>query len=92
MEKYVDIKSPFTGGKVKKIATVEAMEYKGKVYDVHVGYYQCEDTGEKFTTTKQDQEWYDELQTLAKAYKQYDHADTSCMVVAEPEETMRPTV
>lgn len=86
MEKYVDIKSPFTGGRVKEISTIEEMEYKGNVYDVHVRYYQCEDTGEKFTTTEQDQEWYDELHALATGDSQYDFADSTCMVVAEQEE------
>lgn len=84
MEKYVDIKSPFTGGRVKEISTTEEMEYKGVTYNVHVRYYQCEDTGEKFSTTEQDQEWYDELHALAASKKkQYEYTDTACMVVAE---------
>lgn len=71
---------------MKEISTIDKMEYKGKVYDVNVRYYQCEDTGEKFTTTEQDQEWYDELHSLAAASKkQYDYTDTACMDVAEGE-------
>lgn len=76
MERYVDIKSPYTGGKVKEISTTEVMEYRGHDYTVRVRYYQCEDTGERFSTTEQDQEWYDELHAMA---------DTDdCDIVAEP--------
>ena len=88
MEKYVDIKSPFTGGKVKEVFAIEDMEYQGVTYQVHVRYYQCVDTGEKFTTTEQDQEWYDELHTLAVSNKQYHQLDPECMVVAEPDPTI----
>lgn len=89
MEKYVDIRSPFTGGMVKEISGVEAMEYNGKTYNVHVRYYQCVDTGEKFTTTEQDQEWYDELHALAKSERRYDIAEAPSMVVAESEPMVR---
>ena len=34
-------------------------------YTVNVRYYQCEDTGEQFTTTEQDNLWTSEL------YSQY---------------------
>lgn len=84
MEKYVNIKSPFTGGRVKEISTIEEMEYNGMTYSVHVRYYQCEDTGEKFTTTEQDQEWYDELHSMAESQKkQYEYEDEYSMIVAE---------
>ena len=65
MEKYVDIKSPFTGGKVKEISTVEQHEFRNEQYSVHVRYYVCEDTGERFTTTEQDELLFNEL------YSQY---------------------
>ncbi len=65
MEKYVDIKSPFTGGKVKEISTIETHEFRKETYDVHVRYYVCEDTGEKFTTTEQDEFLFNDL------YSQY---------------------
>lgn len=54
MEKYVDMKSPFTGGRVKEIFAVEEKEFRKERFQVHVRYYVCEDTGEQFTTTSQD--------------------------------------
>ena len=65
MEKYVDIKSPFTGGKVKEISTVEEHEFRKEKFSVHVRYYVCEDTDERFTTTEQDELLFNEL------YSQY---------------------
>jgi transcriptional regulator with XRE-family HTH domain len=65
MEKYVDMVSPFTGGKVKEFSTVEEHEFRKETYSVHVCYYICEDTGEKFTTTGQDELLFNDL------YSQY---------------------
>lgn len=65
MEKYVDLKSPFTGGNVKEVSTVEQHEFRKELYPVHVRYYICEDTGERFTTTEQDKLIFNEL------YSQY---------------------
>ena len=65
MEKYVELKSPFTGGRVKEVSTVEEHEFRKEAYPVHVRYYVCEDTGEKFTTTEQDELLFNEL------YSQY---------------------
>ena len=65
MEKYVEIKSPFTGGRVKEVSTVEDHEFRKEIFPVHVRYYVCEDTGEKFTTTEQDELLFNEL------YSQY---------------------
>ena len=65
MEKYVDMVSPFTGGKVKEVSTVEEHEFRKETYSVHVCYYVCEDTGEKFTTTEQDELLFNDL------YSQY---------------------
>ena len=48
-----EIKSPFTGGKVKEIATTEKQEFRKEIFTVHARYYVYEDTGEKFTTTNQ---------------------------------------
>lgn len=64
-KQYVDIKSPFTGGKVFEVKDVEEKTFRGGKYMVNVRYYQCEDTGEQFTTTEQDSEWTTEL------YNQY---------------------
>ena len=36
MEKYVEIKSPFTGGKVKEVSTVEEHEFRKERFLVHV--------------------------------------------------------
>lgn len=65
MEKYVDIKSPFTGGKAKEVSTVEEHEFRKERFSVHVRYYVCEDTGEHFTTSEQDELLFNEL------YSQY---------------------
>jgi len=54
MEKYVEMKSPLTGGRVKEISTTEVKEFRKEKFRVHVRYYVCEDTGEQFTTTEQD--------------------------------------
>lgn len=65
MEKYVELKSPFTGGKVKEVSTIEQHEFRKEMFSVHVRYYVCEDTGERFTTTEQDELLFNEL------YSQY---------------------
>ena len=61
MEQYVDMKSPFTGGRVKEVFTTEVQEFRKENYTVHARYYVCEDTGEKFTTTEQDELLFNEL-------------------------------
>ena len=65
MEKYVELKSPFTGGKVKEVSTIEQHEFRKEMFSVHVRYYVCEDTGERFTATEQDELLFNEL------YSQY---------------------
>ena len=55
------MKSPFTGGRVKEIFTTEVQELRKENYTVHARYYVCEDTGEKFTTTEQDELAFNEL-------------------------------
>lgn len=65
MEKHVEITSPFTGGKTKEISTVEEHEFRKERFSVHVRYFVCEDTGEHFTTTEQDELLFNEL------YSQY---------------------
>ena len=61
MERYVDMKSPFTGGRVKEVSTVEEKVFRKESYKVHVRYYVCEDTGEQFTTTEQDTLQFNDL-------------------------------
>ena len=61
MEQYVDMISPFTGGRVKEVFTTEVQEFRKENYTVHARYYVCEDTGEKFTTTEQDELKFNEL-------------------------------
>ena len=61
MEQYVDMNSPFTGGRVKEVFTTEVQEFRKENYTVHARYYVCEDTGEKFTTTEQDELKFNEL-------------------------------
>ena len=53
--------SPFTGGRVKEVFTTEVQEFRKENYTVHAWYYVCEDTGEKFTTTEQDELKFNEL-------------------------------
>ena len=65
MENYVEINSPFTGGKVKEVSTMEEHEFRKEQFSVHVRYYVCEDTGQRFTTTEQDELLFNEL------YSQY---------------------
>lgn len=65
MEKYVDMRSPFTGGRVKEFFTTETKEFRKEKFLVHVRYYVCEDTGEQFTTTAQDTLQFNDL------YSQY---------------------
>ena len=65
MERYVEMESPLTGGKVKEISTTEIKEFRKEKYQVNVRYYICEDTGEQFTTTEQDTLQFNDL------YSQY---------------------
>jgi len=60
-KEYVDIESPFTGGKVFEVQDVEEKTFRGEKYLVNVRYYQCEDSGEQFTTTEQDSLWTSEI-------------------------------
>lgn len=61
MEKYVNMKSPLTGGRVKEIFTTEEKEFRKEKFCVHVRYFICEDTGEQFTTTEQDTLQFNDL-------------------------------
>lgn len=61
MEKYVDMKSPLTGGRVKEVCTSEIKSFRKEDFRVHVRYYVCEDTGEQFTTTEQDTLQFNDL-------------------------------
>ena len=62
MEKYVDMISPLTGGKVKEVITFERKVYKDDNFIIPVKYYICEDTGEQFTTSDQDTELMNQLE------------------------------
>lgn len=61
MERYVNMKSPLTGGRVKEVYTTEVKEFRKEKFQVHVRYYVCEDTGEQFTTTEQDTLQFNDL-------------------------------
>ena len=74
MEKYVDMKSPLTGGRVKEVCTTEVKEFRKERFLVHVRYYVCEDTGEQFTTTRQDTLQFNDL------YAQYRIRHHGCSV------------
>lgn len=60
-----NVSSPFTGGRVFLVEDIEEQEFRKEKYGVHVRYYVCEDTGEQFTTTEQDEMAFNEL------YNQY---------------------
>lgn len=65
MSDNVVVTSPFTGGKVREVFRQETMSFRGENYIVHSKYYVCEDTGQEFTTTEQDDS------TLNDLYAQY---------------------
>lgn len=67
-ERQTEISSPFTGGRVKEVFDVEEREFRKEKFLVHIRYYQCEDTGEQFTTTGQDSLFCDDM------YSQYRNA------------------
>lgn len=48
------LQSPFTGGRVFEVETIEEQEFRKEKFQVHVRYYVCEDTGEQFTGNGQD--------------------------------------
>ena len=53
-ERYLDMKSPITGGRVKLVEDLEEQIFRKEKYQVHVRYCVCEDTGEQFTIEGQD--------------------------------------
>lgn len=53
-ERYIDMKSPITGGRVKLVEDIEQHEFRKEQYTVHVRYCLCEDSGEQFTMEGQD--------------------------------------
>lgn len=53
-ERYIDMKSPLTGGRVKLVEDIENQEFRNEKFLVHVRYCVCEDTGEQFTMEGQD--------------------------------------
>lgn len=64
-ERYIDMKSPLTGGRVKLVEDTEQQEFRKEKYEVRVRYCVCEDTGEQFTVEGQDDF------TLNQIYSQY---------------------
>lgn len=59
------MESPISGGRVYLVEDKERHEFRKEYYDVHVRYYECEDTKERFTDEKQDELFCNEL------YNQY---------------------
>ena len=57
--------SPFTNGQVYLVEDTEKQIFRGEEYTVHARYYECVDTGEKFTSEEQDEQMFCEL------YNQY---------------------
>ena len=37
------LKSPFTGGKVKEVSTIEEHEFRKEEFSVYANYYVCKD-------------------------------------------------
>ncbi len=60
-----EIKSPFTGGRVKEVIKDEVQTFRKEKYVVKSHYYVCEETNEEFTTTEQDSKTFEDL------YSQY---------------------
>lgn len=60
-----NMKSPFTNERVFLVEDVERQEFRKEIYEVHVRYYEGEQTKEQFTTTEQDEASFNEL------YNQY---------------------
>lgn len=52
--KTAPFKSPFTGGIVTIEEEEETLNYRGEELTVNRKFYQCKDTGERFTDTKLD--------------------------------------
>lgn len=59
------MESPISGGRVYLVEDKERHEFRKEYYDVHVRYYVCQDTKERFTDEKQDELFCNEL------YNQY---------------------
>lgn len=57
--------SPFTKGQVYLVEDTEKQTFRGEEYIVHARYYECKDTGEKFTSEEQDE------QLIRELYNQY---------------------
>ncbi len=55
------VTSPFTSGEVYLVEDSEVQTFRKEEFTVHVHYYMCKDTGEKFTTEEQDEELCNEL-------------------------------
>lgn len=53
--------SPFTGGEVYLVEDTEIQTFRKEDFTVRVRYYECKDTGEKFTTEEQDEELCSQL-------------------------------
>lgn len=60
-----EVKSPFTGGKATEVYSLDKMEFRGEEFHVHSRYYKCEDTGQTFSDSEQDNS------TLNDLYAQY---------------------
>lgn len=58
--------SPYTGGLVYLVEGTEKQTFRGEEYTVYARYYECKDTGEKFTSEEQDEQLFGEL------YSQYE--------------------
>jgi len=65
MENLVQMKSPFDGGPVKEVSTMEAQTFRGETFNVHVRYYVSVNGGEQFTSEAQDTMTFNDL------YSQY---------------------
>ncbi|MCR5886689.1 type II toxin-antitoxin system MqsA family antitoxin [Hymenobacter sp. J193] len=53
--------SPFTGGAVREIQDTQRYTFRGEQFEVTAPVYECEDTGEQFTTNEQDEEFISRL-------------------------------
>lgn len=66
-EQIIEMKSPFTGGKVTLENKETEVDYRGEKIKVNRQYYRCADTGKEFTDSKLDDDF---MWSVFRAYWQ----------------------
>lgn len=55
------MKSPITGKEMILISEPDVWNFRGEEYKYNHKSYLCEESGERFTTTEMDMEWWNEI-------------------------------